>query len=84
MRITLLIISLFISTSAFSTNSDDLKEFFDKNKIGKGADYGVYKNDNDYIISVHGFYDDLENCLEIIAMLNFKQPNTYSCKPLNH
>lgn len=84
MRVTLLIISLFLSTNAFSANSDDLKEYFDKNKIGKGADYGVFKNGDDYIISVHGFYDDLENCLEIIAMLNAKQPDTYSCKPLNN
>ena len=84
MRAILLIIGLALSAASFATDVKELKGFFSKNKIGHSADYGVFKNDNDYIISVHGFDKDLEVCLEIVAMLNKKQPDIYSCKPLNH
>ncbi len=84
MKAALLILGLIISATALATNSGNLKNFFSKNKIGYSSDYGVFKNGKDYIISVHGFDKDLDICLEIIEMLNKEQPNTYSCKPLNH
>jgi len=84
MRIFLIITSLLLSVSTLAADSKDVKEFFGKNKIGNGADFGVFKNGTDYILTVHGFDNDLDVCLEIVAMLNKKQPKTYSCKPLNH
>jgi hypothetical protein len=36
------------------------------------------------VITVHGFSDDLDMCNEIVTMMNRTEPNTYSCKPLNH
>lgn len=84
MRIILIVIGIFMSCAACARDSSDVKEYFDKNKIGNGADYGVFKNGTDYVITVHGFDNDLDVCLEIVAMLNIQQPNTYSCKPLNH
>lgn len=64
--------------------AEDVTEFFDNTKIGRGADYGVYKRDTDHVISIHGFTDDLSVCLEIIALFNQKESGTYTCKPLNH
>lgn len=84
MRIILIVIGIFISCVASAADSSDVKKYFDKNKIGNGEDYGVFKNGADYVITVHGFDNDLDVCLEIVAMLNKKQANTYSCKPLNH
>ncbi len=84
MRDTLLIIGLIWPATTFAADAEVLKSFFHENKIGYSADYGVFKKGKDYIISVHGFDKDLDVCLEIIEMLNKKQSNTYSCKPLNH
>jgi len=84
MKSFLLICALLFTTVAFSADSSKAKDFFDKNKIGNSADYGVFKRDTDYIITVHGFDNDLEVCIEIINMLNKQQPDTYTCKPLNH
>ena len=65
----------------------DLKKYFKDNQIGMSADYAVIKNslpaDKDFIISVHGFIDDKTMCEKISAMLNFDEPNAFSCKPLN-
>jgi hypothetical protein len=83
MRNSLIILSVLLSASVLATNSD-VKEFFNENKIGHSVDYGVFKNGTDHTISIHGFDNDLDVCLEIVAMLNEKQPDTYSCKPLNH
>lgn len=67
-----------------ASNLDAPREFFAKNKIGSSADYGVMKDGNDHVITVHGFIDDQTNCLEIAAMLNKKGQGLYSCVPLNH
>ena len=84
MKLILFICSLLFTSAAFSADASNVKNFFDKNKIGHSADYGVFKKDTDYIITVHGFDNDLNICIEITDMLNKKQPNTYTCKPLNH
>ena len=84
MRFTLVVLGMLFSALTFAADAKDVKVFFDKNKVGSSADYGVFKRKQDYIITVHGFDDDLEVCLEIVAMLNKEQPDTYSCKPLNH
>jgi hypothetical protein len=76
--------ALVFPSFAFATDTDAVKAFFDKNRIGNSADYGVFKKGTDHIITVHGFDKDLDVCLEIVAMLNLEQPDTYSCKPLNH
>ena len=82
--ITTLLILCSVLMGCESDNYEDVRDYFGKNKIGNGADYGVFKNDSDYVITIHGFDNDLDVCLEIAAMLNITQPNTYSCKPLNH
>ena len=84
MRILIIVLNIFLSASVQAAESKDVKEVFDKNKIGQGADYGIFKNNTDYIITVHGFDNDLDVCLEIVAMLNQERPSTYTCKPLNH
>jgi hypothetical protein len=81
----LLTASLFgVSPASFSSDADDVTAYFDKHKIGRGADYGIFKNDTDHVVTVHGFVSDLEVCIEIVTMLNKEQPDKYSCKPLNH
>lgn len=59
------------------------REFFEKRKI-KQPDYGVMKNGNDHVITIHGFYDNLTNCLEIAELFNRKASGTYTCAALNH
>lgn len=59
------------------------REFFSENKSGS-PDYGVMKNGTDHVISVHGFVDNLTNCLEIAEMLSKKGQGGYTCAPLNH
>jgi|TARA_B110000908_G_scaffold108100_1_gene126989 Fe-S-cluster formation regulator IscX/YfhJ len=65
-------------------NYKDVRDYFDDNKIGSSPDYGIFKDGHDYVITVHGFSDDLDMCNEIVTMMNRTEPNTYSCKPLNH
>ncbi len=76
-------VGIIISMALLASDSKSLKEYFSQNKTGHSADYGVFKHNTDYVISIHGFDRDLEVCLEIISMLNQEQPNIYSCKPLN-
>ena len=80
----LLTASLFgVPPASFSSDADDITAYFDKHKIGQSADHGIFKNDTDQIITVHGFVSDLEVCVEILAMPNKAQLDKYSCKPLN-
>ena len=58
------------------------REFFAQKK-GGAPDYGVMKNGDDHVISVHGFVDNLTNCLEIAEMLSGKGQGGYTCVPLN-
>jgi len=64
-------------------NFEGPRNYFTDNKIGYGADYGVMKRFDEHVISVHGFSNDLEVCLEIVEMLNEEEPDTYTCQPLN-
>ena len=78
-----LAVIITVSLSSGCTDSQDVRAFFEGNKVGNGTDWGVYKNYTDHLISVHGFLDDLDICIKIADMLNEDQPNTYSCKSLN-
>ncbi|NQY88358.1 MAG: hypothetical protein HRT51_11560 [Colwellia sp.] len=84
MRLIFLVVGIILSATLLASESDNLKEYFNHKKVGHSADFGVFKHDTDYVISVHGFDRDLDVCLEIVSMLNQEQPDTYSCKPLNH
>lgn len=84
MRIILLVVGIIISGTLLASDSKTLKEYFSYNKVGNSIDYGIFKNDTDYVVSIHGFDTDLDVCLEIVSMLSQEQPDTYSCKPLNH
>lgn len=84
MKYLILFGALVFSTLIFAIGTDKLTEYFNNNKIGRGADFGVFKKNDDHVISVHGFVNDLEVCLEIASMLNMAEPTIYSCKPLNH
>jgi len=84
MKLITIIFAFLFTNTVYADNASDVKNYFDNNKIGNSPDYGVFKRGNDYIITIHGFDDDLSVCIEIINMLNKEQPNTYSCKPLNH
>lgn len=84
MKIIIFILGVILSMTLLASNSKNLKKYFNQNKTGSSADYGVFKHDTDYVISIHGFDKDLDVCLEIVSMLNQEQPDTYSCKPLNH
>jgi len=84
MKSIIFILSIILSVTLLASDSKNLKEYFNQNKTGSSADYGVFKHNTDYVISIHGFDRDLDVCLEVVSMLNQEQPNTYSCKPLNH
>jgi hypothetical protein len=84
MKIILLVAGIILSATLLASDIESLTTFFNSNKIGHSADYGVFKRDTDHVISIHGFDEDLDICLEIISTLNQEQPNVYSCKPLNH
>ena len=62
-------------------------EFFEKNKVGKFADYAVFKISSPpsfAVIVIFGFYENLKVCNEIKDKLNIKEPNSYECRPVNH
>jgi hypothetical protein len=70
-------------------NANDLeapRKFFAEHRSGKSPDYGIFKGlgDDDHVVSVHGFMDDLSICLKLAAKLNEEEPGTYRCAPLNH
>jgi hypothetical protein len=69
-----------------SSNLDAPRDFFAENKIGNSADYGIFKGyaNDDHVVSVHGFWDDLDVCLQLVEKLNEKEPGTFRCAPLNH
>jgi hypothetical protein len=73
-------------------NLEAPREFFNKNKVGSSADYGVMKFGTDHVITVHGFTDDFGTCQEIVATMNHNACeetggkdclNPYSCALLN-
>ena len=74
---------------------DAPRMFFSKNKIGSSADYGIVKwNDpEDHVATVHGFMDDMRNCITMADALNKDACaetggqsclNPFSCQRLNH
>lgn len=67
-----------------SDNLDAPRKFFANNKIGNSPDFGIMKRGTDHVVTIHGFYDDLDVCQTLAAVLNRKEPNTYTCQPLNH
>ena len=91
-----LILWILFFTSLVGCQKDNLdapREFFSDHKIGSSPDYGVMKFGNDYVITVHGFMDDLVTCQEIVTAMNFNACketdgqgclHPYSCTPLNH
>ena len=77
------------------SNIGSPREFFEKNKIGTSADYGIIKwgDSNDHVVTVHGFMDDLKSCALIADALNKDAcsetdgsncHNPFSCQALNH
>ena len=64
--------------------SKEPADYFSKNKIGEGADFGVFKNGY-HVITVHGYVDDLEACLKIMELFKEEGPRAnFECRPLNH
>jgi hypothetical protein len=62
-----------------------LRSFFESHhKSGASPDYGIFKRGDDYVVSVHGFGDNLGICLKLAAKLNQQEPGAYECEPLNH
>ena len=67
---------------------DDLKEYFSKHKVGSSPDCAVIKNDDDYLLTIHGYEDDCGTCEQLIRPYNENpnlsvMPGRYSCVPLN-
>jgi len=58
--------------------------YFGENRAGRSIDYGVFnnRNEDDHVITVHGFLDDNKVCREIVEMLE-AQDGSYSCRALN-
>lgn len=80
---TILIILISISSLFFvGCEHKTPKDYFAKNKIGAGSDYGIMKNGYDHVITIHGFLDDYDTCQDIAAMLN-AEGGRYTCQPLN-
>lgn len=80
-----LLISTFstLSSCKLDNNLDAPKKFFSKNKIGSSSDYGLMKNGNDHVITIHGFVDDFSNCMEIAEMFSKKGQEKFTCSVLN-
>jgi hypothetical protein len=83
--IPILLVCLLFGCSE-SSNLDAPREFFAKERIGSSADYGIFKGyvNDDHVVSIHGFIDDLDVCLKLVAKLNEEEPGVYRCVPLNH
>ena len=65
-----------------------VKEFFAKNRVGSSPDYAVMKNGTDHLLTIHGYANDLETCLQLIEPYNRDPslstiPGKYTCVPLN-
>ena len=65
-----------------------VKEFFAKNRVGSSPDYAVMKNGTDHLLTIHGYTNDLETCLQLIEPYNPHSsmsvvPGKYTCVPLN-
>ena len=45
---------------------------------------GIFKGfgDDDHVVTVHGFMDDLNICMKLAAKLNEEEPGAYRCVPL--
>lgn len=76
------------------SNLDAAKKFFQKQQIGDGQDWGVFKWGKDHVASVHGFMDDYQGCETFAKALNreacaeSRRPpeecaNIFQCRPLN-
>ena len=66
----------------------DLIEFFATHRVGNSSNYGVIKNGEDYLITVHGYLDNKAVCEELIKPYNSDKtlsvlPGTYQCQKLN-
>lgn len=64
-------------------SDQSVEKWFENNKSGNSADFGVFKGYNDHVITVHGFWDDKDVCQQIIDMLHKEQPDAYICMTLN-
>lgn len=83
-RLLLMLATGLILVGCESDTFDAPRKFFEKNKIGESADFGIIKHGRDHVVTVHGFYDDLGICQKLAATLNREEPNAYMCQPLNH
>jgi len=77
----ILLIALFSSVTS-ANEYDEILNDIDIKKQNEDIEYGVFKKGVDHVITVFGFSDDFEVCIEIIEMLNRKQAKTYTCIPL--
>lgn len=93
MRLGLLLLVVLATTSCSNDNLDAPKKFFNGNKIGSSADYGLMKWGDDHVATFHGFADDLRECMRFAESLNRDACsetggqgclNPFSCKPLNN
>ena len=76
-------------------NLNGPRAYFASHKVGSSADFGIVKfgDPENHVVTVHGFTDDLGECLIIAKALN-KQAceegggpdcgKVFSCQPLNH
>jgi ABC-type glycerol-3-phosphate transport system substrate-binding protein len=86
-------LALLIGLAAFvlggcekSSTLDKPRMFFSENKSGTSPDYGIFKGfgDDDHVVTVHGFMDDLNICMKLAAKFNEEEPGACRCIPLNH
>ncbi len=89
----ILILVLLAAAGCQQQDLDGPRNYFDANKSGGSADYGIMKNGDDHVVTVHGFMDDLEMCQQIVSAMNATACeetggtsclNPFSCQPLNH
>ena len=83
-----------VSALAFSNHvlsfefpsKDIARNFFERNNVSPTPVYGVMKNKDDHVATVHGFADNLEICKEFVEILNkegSQSTNLFSCIKLN-
>ena len=76
----LLLGALLLGVSGCSESPAD---YFRGNPTDYSPDYGLYKKGTEHVISIHGFAEDYEICMEIAASFNIKEPGQYTCVQLD-
>ena len=60
-----------------------VKEFFQKTDVSISPVYGLFKEQDDYVATFHGFADNLANCNIFADIINYDNKVKFHCEKLN-